>query len=151
MDVDLNFSSKDFRTEICFLLDITGSMNKYVKGVQESLKLMFKGLKEIFPKDLAISICGYRDKTDSKTFEYLDFIEFTQKEAESGVIIDFLENIECTGGNDEAEDIRQGIKDSIAKLQWKTKKRRYIILIADSPCHGKRLLIRTKKKYFFFK
>lgn len=47
---------------------------------------------------------------------------------------EWLENINCTGGGDQAEDIRGAIKD-MCKLEWE-RKFRLAILITDAPCHG---------------
>ena len=47
-----------------------------------------------------------------------------------------LENVIPDGGGDAAEDIRGGLEYIYSNFSWKGKKK-YIVLIADAPCHGK--------------
>ena len=46
-----------------------------------------------------------------------------------------MEKIICTGGSDEAEDIRGGIKQMVTKLKW-SKNFKIAMLICDAPTHG---------------
>ena len=67
----------------------------------------------------------------------VDFVKFTKETAVEGSIISKLEKIKPYGGGDAAEDIRGGLENVLDRLEWKGRKK-YIILIADAPCHGKK-------------
>jgi myosin protein heavy chain len=45
-------------------------------------------------------------------------------------------DISCDGGEDDAEDIRGGIKQMISNLKW-SKTFKIAMLICDAPTHGK--------------
>ena len=41
-------ATEEQKTNVCFLLDATGSMNKYIKSVKESLSKLFLNMNDIF-------------------------------------------------------------------------------------------------------
>ena len=142
--------TKIFRNEICFLLDVTASTKKYIKGVKESIKLLIKDLEKIFSDEsIAIGIAGYRDKNDEIPFIKLDFIKYDTENLPS--IAAFIDGIIPKGGEDEAEDIKSGIENTLEQLRWFSNKRKFIILIAEAPTHGRRWkqIIRKKILYLF--
>ena len=46
-----------------------------------------------------------------------------------------MKKIKCAGGDDEAEDIRGGIKQMVKNLKW-SKNFKIAMLICDAPTHG---------------
>lgn len=126
---------------ILFLIDVTGSMERYQQICMESINdiaaRLYKLDKYIAPDSnfdfkfkIKFGFIAYRDKTDEKQIEIQNFTEdldlFKQK----------IESLECDGGDDNCEDIKKALQEALSnKINW-TSMFKYIILVADSPCHG---------------
>lgn len=134
------------RHQICFLLDITGSMNPWIKGVKNQISSMIKDFRsncETFITDsenqklvFEVSIVGYRDFSDKTIFEVHDFTTETKH------IEKFLSSLKANGGGDWPEDVKGSFIYSTFgidgnKLSWNEDTSSKILLwIADSPPHG---------------
>jgi len=78
---------------------------------------------------LNMAFCGYRDHSDSKQFEILEFTQSSQ------VFSDFVKGVKAKGGDDEPEDVLGGLMKA-CKLDWKHKTR-IVYHFGDAPLHGK--------------
>uniref|UniRef100_A0AC34G222 VWFA domain-containing protein n=1 Tax=Panagrolaimus sp. ES5 TaxID=591445 RepID=A0AC34G222_9BILA len=128
--------------EICFLVDATGSMQKHINGVKDSINQIVNLLKQ--PNDdislrkkstankLRLSMVAYRDFCDSNRFEILDFTESVAN------FKNFCSDVVADGGGDGPEDVFGGI-DKVLNLQWTDECGTKVIFhIADAPCHGRK-------------
>lgn len=81
-------------------------------------------------KDVKLGFLGYRDINDEKQFEsYL----FTSDGEE---LTNFIEELEATGGDDEAENIIGAFEKVNNDFSFSNFGTNLIILICDAPCHG---------------
>jgi vacuole morphology and inheritance protein 14 len=116
--------------DIMFLCDCTGSMQTYINSVKSELKNIIDFILENNPyADIKISFVGYRDISDLKRFEIIDFTN------DINSIKNFIGNIIAEGGADLPEDLTGGLS-KVIEMNWREKSAKYAIIIADAPCHG---------------
>jgi hypothetical protein len=138
-----------------FMLDITGSMNPYIKATIDQIKKFietlrsssYEEIKTKYPDNInkvefifEVAIVAYRDFDDIKHFEVQDFT------TDIDIIEKFLSNIKVSGGNDIPEDVEGafihalfGINEKSQKLSFDTHGKvtsRIMIWMADAPPHG---------------
>lgn len=131
-----NQDENDF-LDICFLLDVTGSMGTYIKMMSECLNdLVYYFSSTFAPKRVYMSFVGYRDFGDNKEFEICDFQTVDIHSVLNSDIYKKIKKISVSGGGDTAENIRGAVKNAM-KLKWKSLNK-FVVLIADAPTHGKR-------------
>ncbi|CAF3836916.1 unnamed protein product [Rotaria sp. Silwood1] len=125
--------------DICFCLDCTGSMSRWlaaVKGqmhtimnsIQNDIKVKYPSLKLA----LRFAIVAYRDIKDRPPITKIDFTEKTED------VMKFLNGITASGGGDIPEDVL-GALDTCLTLNWSKTNARFIVLITDAPGHGPEL------------
>ncbi|CAF4918941.1 unnamed protein product [Rotaria sp. Silwood1] len=125
--------------DICFCLDCTGSMSRWlaaVKGqmhtimnsIQNDIKVKYPSLK----LQLRFAIVAYRDIKDRPPITKIDFTEKTED------VMKFLNGITASGGGDIPEDVL-GALDTCLTLNWSQTNARFIVLITDAPGHGPEL------------
>ncbi|EAS02226.2 von willebrand factor type A domain protein, partial (macronuclear) [Tetrahymena thermophila SB210] len=117
--------------QICFLVDATGSMQRYVDKVRQEIEKICKSIKQVQQTDLKIyvSMVAYRDRTDDKSVEKIDFTDNLDQFQQ------FIKQLNYKGGDDQCEDVQIGLQEVI-KLQWKQSSLNLLVWIADAPCHG---------------
>ncbi len=144
----LNNSSEELRTntsevlgqlelarevDLCFLVDVTGSMSPYIAGVRDSINdivddLLNSSLSENAVEDLRIAFVGYRDFGDGE--KQFTLFPFTDNVAD---FRDFVAATQASGGANVPEDVCGGLDESL-KLEWGSPARtRLIFHIADAP------------------
>lgn len=129
---------KNSTLNILFVIDTTGSMDPYRNLCSDSISLICKKLSSVnvlfndLSSRIKWGVVGYRDKKDENQFEYLDF---TNNEEE---VISFVKKLKCTGGGDACEDVKGAFQQVLSgnKIHWDAKFK-FVIMIADAPCHGK--------------
>ena len=118
-------------TDICFILDVTKSMQKYINISINSIMKIIKNVKNIFKNsDIYLSLVGYRDLDYNEQDRFV-IINFTSNYSE---IKEKLSNIELKGGFDCCEDIN-GALQKMLQLDWKSENK-IVFHIFDSPCHN---------------
>ena len=123
--------------DICFLLDITGSMSSYIEMMGKCLNdLVYYFSSTFYPKKVYMSFVGYRDFGDNEPFVTEDFANIDIDNVLESQLYKKIEKICVSGGADLAEDIRGGIKEAL-KFKWRSVNK-FVVLIADAPTHGKR-------------
>lgn len=123
---------------ILFVIDTTGSMDPYRDLCSESISLITKKLSTantLFRNRTAcvkLGVIAYRDKKDKVPFEYLDFTNEEEK------VISFVKNLDCEGGGDACEDVKGAFKQVPLgnNIHWDAQFK-FVVMIADAPCHGK--------------
>ncbi|CAD8165566.1 unnamed protein product [Paramecium pentaurelia] len=123
------------KIEVCFLIDVTGSMDPYKEQAMKCIKESMKNIKIKTNRDALWATVAYQDFGELKQLGGLyKQLNFTPNPKE---IEEYLADIPCAGGGDAAEDIRGGIMQMIKNLHW-SKTFKIALLICDAPTHGKR-------------
>lgn len=125
---------------LCFLLDVTCSMMKYITEVKNSIytiidkltrptRRILSGSQQTAEK-MHVSLVAYRDYGDRSRFEILPFTDSIKE------FHDFCDELRAEGGRDVAEDVLGGLNKAIT-LKWSPEAATKVIFhIADAPAHG---------------
>ena len=123
--------------DICFLLDITGSMGSHIAMMGQCLNdLVYYFSSTFAPQKVYMSFVGYRDFGDPDQFVIEEFSNIDMNNVLKSSMYKKIKEIEVSGGGDEPEDIRGAIKNAL-KLKWRSTNK-FVVLIADAPTHGRR-------------
>ena len=115
--------------DLAFVMDITGSMATYLDFAKDKVLDIIESIKKETSATVKLGFIGYRDYHDSKD-EYLIYPELTK---ESELVKKFISNAKAGGGKD-SEDMGGGLTAAL-NYKWKSNTR-FVMLIADAPCHG---------------
>lgn len=134
------------KTDLCFMVDATGSMAGAIAGVKEQIKQIVMDVQKTNPAlKLRIAITGYRDALeagkgngtkskvnamvngDNSPFDFTDSLD---------TFVSNVGKIEARGGGDCAEDVASGFRD-VLSFAWRSPTR-VLFFIADAPSHGSR-------------
>ena len=131
-----NFGSGEL--DIIYMIDSTGSMSGWIKGVKDKCKEILDKLNEnIKLKNYDIKFGGvfYRDPIDSSSDKH----EFQPLGNVENLKIKMM-SISAYGGGDEPEDWAGGYEIALdtTKMNWRMKSIKIIIHIADAGAHGQR-------------
>ncbi|CAF3438283.1 unnamed protein product, partial [Rotaria sp. Silwood2] len=131
--------------DICFCIDCTGSMSRWLEETKKQMKHIIQEIKkqisDKYPSlslQLRFAIVGFRDFGDKdkdgndNQFEIKDFTD------DENAVTTFLNDLAAYGGDDLPEDVL-GALDQCLKLKWSKSNARFIILITDAPGHGRDL------------
>ncbi|CAF3956268.1 unnamed protein product, partial [Rotaria magnacalcarata] len=128
------------RCDICFCIDCTGSMSRWLSETKVQMKFIIKEIKkqitEKYPSlklQLFFSIVAFRDVGDRQPFEILDFTDNDMQ------IINFLDQLTAYGGEDQPEDVMGALNECLNLKNWSKSNARFIVLITDAPGHGREL------------
>eukprot|EP00826_Nyctotherus_ovalis_P016361 TRINITY_DN1472_c0_g1_i16.p1 TRINITY_DN1472_c0_g1~~TRINITY_DN1472_c0_g1_i16.p1 ORF type:complete len:901 (+),score=231.30 TRINITY_DN1472_c0_g1_i16:156-2858(+) len=115
--------------DVCICCDITGSMDRYINSVKDSLFELTTDFRSssMVPR---FAFLGYRDKDDEDQYEISDFTTDVQQ------ILLSIERIQCNGGGDTCEDC-VGALQRVSELSWRSREK-YLLWILDAPAHGRR-------------
>ena len=118
--------------DLCFMVDCTGSMERYIVEVKEKIQDLVEETRQKFSSlKLFVSFVGYRDHSEGT--KRITYQEFTQS---IPFFKGFVGNVRAFGGGDAAEDVFGGI-EQVCKLNW-NQPTRILFHIGDAPCHGRR-------------
>eukprot|EP00826_Nyctotherus_ovalis_P038025 TRINITY_DN3527_c0_g3_i2.p1 TRINITY_DN3527_c0_g3~~TRINITY_DN3527_c0_g3_i2.p1 ORF type:complete len:571 (+),score=121.77 TRINITY_DN3527_c0_g3_i2:45-1757(+) len=132
-DIEISMRMMDARfsvADICFICDITRSMQYYIDAIREVLMDFLKNVSDVICAQPRVAFVGFRDKGDKEQIEYK---EFTSKPKE---MVEFLEKVKCYGGGDMCEDLVAPLKKALT-LDWMSDLN-YVYLLLDAPTHGRR-------------
>ncbi|GMR49266.1 hypothetical protein PMAYCL1PPCAC_19461, partial [Pristionchus mayeri] len=127
--------------QLCFLVDVTGSMQPHIDGVRHSIVEIVKKLTDDGPhvafenaspvvQSMAVSFVAYRDHCDTKQFEVLPFTGVEEFKS-------FCAGLTATGGGDGPEDVFGGLGKAL-ELRWNENCGTKVLFhICDAPCHGR--------------
>lgn len=142
--VELTFSdhvqNNPLIVEICFVMDCTGSMEKWIQACKQHINGIATGvqkqLKEVFDKNsiLRMAFVGYRDYKDADRFDWIDFHPVSNLQAVEKKIADQ----KATGGDDLCEDVQGGLAKAL-QLNWtkdnKSRPAQILVWVGDYPGH----------------
>ena len=114
--------------DLVFVMDITGSMEKYLNFENKILQII-QLITKNSTMQVNLGFVGYRDDLDNKV-DYLIYPELTN---EIEKVKNFI-SLARVGGGGNCEDMGGGLNTAL-KYEWKGRSR-FVLLIADVPCHG---------------
>ena len=118
--------------DVCFTLDVTGSMGKYIKTARNNIRTVMSQLQQTHGFDVRFGLVVYRDHPpQDMSFVSMSF-PFT---AEAEVMEMQLQDLVGTGGGDGPEAVEAGLLDTL-NLDWRPNATKVCVLIADAPPHG---------------
>ena len=130
-------------SDICFICDITGSMNKYIEIIQNVITSFLDKVSNMISHKPRIAFIGFKDKKkekDSKkkftslsVFDQIIDKDFTLNWAEMKNFI--KDEIYCDGGYDLCEDLTTPLKKCL-NLNWRSDLN-CVYLLLDAPTHGR--------------
>ena len=86
--------------DICFLLDCTSSMKKYIKAVKDNINQLTNTIMSLFETKPSLAFIGYRDVHN--TTNSLVQLNFT---TDVNIFREFLNGVDLKGGKDYCEDV----------------------------------------------
>ena len=136
---ELKNTKKKFILDLLLIIDNTYSMKPYINEVKDKILDIVNKINERFPKiDVRLGFIGYTDIIENGNEQEESFIdlELTNEHKEIKEIKEKVRKINVWGGKDTAENLTGALEKAINK-KWKSNAR-YIIIITDAPCHGKK-------------
>ena len=116
--------------DICFLCDITGSMDVYIEHMKDTIKDFALNVSKVIKTSPRLAFIGFRDINDKYPLLIKDFTSSPEE------LLKAMNKVKCMGGDDVCEDIIEPLK-AVLKLEWKSDLR-YVYILLDAPTHGKR-------------
>ena len=121
--------------QVCFMIDVTGSMANYSSFKNNTIGLILDSLFEFMNKKSIkrYAFIGYRER-DEKPLEPFIFKQFTNNLSE---IRKQMSEVKLEGGGDAPEDVELAFKTFCEEIEFDEGGTRILIHIADAPCHGR--------------
>jgi len=121
--------------DVCFVLDITGSMKPHLESCQQKIIDILSEVKKeenFQDANIRFALVGYRDQGDEVPIQKIDF------QTDPSEIQKFALSLSCSGGDDGPEDLQWGLAEALT-LRWSREHyvSRLMIVITDAPCHGR--------------
>ena len=141
-DSEIQFRKDITEIDIIFLVDTTGSMNPYIKGIKRFIrKLLFDANKTISQfkiesiSVLKFGLVAYRDhdqENESYVSKVLCNLTDNKKEFRES-----LYSLEAKGGEDECEAVLDGLDEVVNNIKWRNDSMKFLYHFCGSPPHGK--------------
>ena len=141
-DCELDNIQNNKVIDLIFLIDTTGSMNCYLKGIQKIMRKIIWDIQKCLSKFLIeeidvlkVGIVSYKDHEDeNKTYLTNIDLDLTGNlnDADNKIM-----ELTCSGGKDEPECVFDGLQKALYDINWRDDSIKYIYHILDAPCHGK--------------
>ena len=126
----INVKSKT-SLDLLFIMDFTGSMEKYLNEVKSNLiDIIDKVIDQTPGIDINLGFIGYSDIPEEGAGPYID-IDFTQNHTQ---LSNQINDLATNGGGDTPEDVAWAFEKALIKT-WKSNAK-FIVFIADAPGHG---------------
>ncbi|CAF3120536.1 unnamed protein product [Rotaria sp. Silwood2] len=127
----------DIIMDICFCLDCTGSMSRWLDAVKSQMSKIISDIQtaitnkyKLLNLQMRFAVVAYRDVGDDPQFSICDFTDKIEE------LTRFVNNLKAIGGDDLPEDVLGALRTCLALPSWKAKNARFIVLITDAPGHG---------------
>ncbi|KAK7113208.1 uncharacterized protein [Littorina saxatilis] len=116
--------------QVAISFDTTGSMAKALAEVRKRISEMIRRLKTDIP-GVNLSVIAHGDYCDKDIYvtKHLDFSDDDDR------LVDFVNNVQDTGGGDFPECYELVLRLVRTKLTWKRKAQKILIVIGDSYPH----------------
>lgn len=123
--------SREVKTiDLCFVVDLTASMQWWLKTVHEKMDEIIEDNRQYLGElaRVRVAFVGYRDYDDK---DHPVVHPFTNNIDE---IKTFLKRLEANGGGDVSEDVLTGLEEAL-KLDWSATAK-VLYLLSQTPHHG---------------
>jgi hypothetical protein len=139
-DHDFDCECKDSRSiysglDLCFVIDITGSMQSYITKSKNSISRITENVKKHLARlgssvdSLKVGVVGYKDHGDEP-------ITFKRGFSTPNEAMAYLTYLKADGGDDGHEATVDGLSEAL-KFSWRKDSEKILFLILDFPPHGK--------------
>ncbi len=115
--------------DFCFICDVTGSMDPYIRAVRAQLKEFMEKVHTKLSLNPRFGFIGFRDKLDPQRIVKKDFttdVDALQK---------FIDTIRCDGGDDVCEDLIVPMEEAL-KMDWRSDLP-FVVFVLEAPTHGR--------------
>ncbi|OWZ26854.1 hypothetical protein C347_06501 [Cryptococcus neoformans AD2-60a] len=123
--------------DLVFILDCTGSMQKYINSVRDhiiGICDMIRGEEGLNgPDDLRVAVVNYRDHPPQDSTYVYKFHPFTSDIPD---VQNYLKGLTASGGGDGPEAVTAAMAATLTELEWRREAARMAVLVADAPPHG---------------
>ena len=140
-DTEISFRKDISEIDVVFLIDTTGSMNPYIKGIKRFIrKIIFDANRTLTQYKvesfsmLKIGLVAYRDH-DQEDESYVSKILCNLTE-DMKEFRESLYSLDAKGGKDECEAVLDGLDEATNNINWRDKSMKFIYHICGSPGHG---------------
>ena len=151
-DSDIYFLKTVKAVDVVFLVDTTGSMNPYIKGIRHFLRKMLYEIKKCIlslPSEeidiLKVGLVSYRDH-EQKEPSYVSKV-ISDLTLDTAKIKEEIMNLTAFGGADEPEAVLDGINDVVNSISWRENSFKLLYHVIDAPPHGRDLNGGLKDNY----
>jgi Mg-chelatase subunit ChlD len=120
------------RTEVCFVLDTTGSMSGLIEGAKQKIWSIANEMISARPTpELRLGLVGYRDRGDESVTRSFDLTN------DIDAIYGQLQSFHAGGGGDTPESVNEALQEAVRKMSWSADKKvlKIIFLVGDAPPH----------------
>ncbi|KAK8858916.1 hypothetical protein IAR55_003147 [Kwoniella newhampshirensis] len=141
-DYDIRFvegsgSSMGKCIDLAFILDCTGSMQKYINSVRDHISAICDAIRGEEglngPDDVRVAIVNYRDHPPQDSTYVTKSHPFTSNIPE---VQTYLKGLTASGGGDGPEAVTAGMAATLTELEWRREAAKMVVLVADAPPHG---------------
>ncbi|WWC88306.1 uncharacterized protein L201_003214 [Kwoniella dendrophila CBS 6074] len=130
-------SSRGKCIDLAFILDCTGSMQKYINSVRDHITGicdMIRGEEGLNgPEDVRVGIVNYRDHPPQDNTYVYKTHPFT---SDIPKVQEYLKGLTASGGGDGPEAVTAGMAATLTDLEWRQEAAKMVVLVADAPPHG---------------
>ncbi|WWC62967.1 uncharacterized protein I303_105565 [Kwoniella dejecticola CBS 10117] len=130
-------SSRGKCIDLAFILDCTGSMQKYINSVRDHITgicEMIRGEEGLNgPDDVKVAVVNYRDHPPQDSTYVYKYHPFT---SDIPKVHEYLKGLTASGGGDGPEAVTAGMAATLTELEWRREAAKMVVLIADAPPHG---------------
>merc|ERR1712232_97605 len=118
--------------DLVFVVDNTGSMDKWIRSVQENLQRIIRDIVDAENANIRFALVSYRDHPPmdhtfvTKTHNFTSDVARMQR---------WVNEMTASGGGDEAEAVADGLHDAL-HLNYRTDSTKIVVLVSDAPPHG---------------
>ncbi|WVW85094.1 hypothetical protein I302_107131 [Kwoniella bestiolae CBS 10118] len=130
-------SSRGKCIDLAFILDCTGSMQKYINSVRDHITGicdMIRGEEGLNgPDDVKVAVVNYRDHPPQDSTYVYKYHPFT---SDIPKVHEYLKGLTASGGGDGPEAVTAGMAATLTELEWRREAAKMVVLVADAPPHG---------------
>lgn len=132
--------------QVCFTMDCTASMGHWIKAAkQHAVEMADTVVRDAAHLAVEMSFVCYRDIEHGD--QNIVSRDFTTNIADLKSFIGTLKAKSVPGQSDGPEDMSGGLKKGM-ELAWKEHAKKFLVVVADQPCHGKpRFHTQSKDNY----
>ena len=121
---------KALKLQVCFIIDVTGSMSHHENFKSKVFGLIMDALFEFMNQrsEKRYAFIGYRERDEKNIiYDFTDNIEVIKRQINDATL---------EGGDDAPEDVEHALKMFCDEINFNGGGTRIILHIADAPCHG---------------